>query len=107
MYRDVHHFVTTCESCQMHSVIYHREKLHPTYPPIVHFNCTIDLVTMPMGVGQMRYLVLAREDLTNQVEARVLQSKTTATVCRFLIKDVIFQYRCVGKIMADRGELDV
>ena len=66
----------------------------------------VDLVTMPMGVGQMRYLVLAREDLTNQVEGRALQNKTTAAVCRFLIEDVICRYGCVGKIVADRGELD-
>ena len=49
----------------------------------------VDLVTMPMGVGQMRYLVLAREDLMNQVEGRALQNKTTTVVCRFLIEDVV------------------
>ena len=27
-------------------------------------------------------------------------------VCRFLIEDVICRYGCVGKIVADRGELD-
>ena len=68
LYRDVHRFVTTCESCQMHSLVRHRDKLHPTYPPTVHFKWMVDLVTMPMGVGQMRYRVLAREDLMNQVE---------------------------------------
>ena len=59
-----------------------------------------------MGMGQMRYLVLAREDLTNQVEGRALQNKTTAAVCRFLVEDVICRYGCVGKIVADRGELN-
>ena len=54
----------------------------------------------------MRYLVWAQEDLMNQVEGRALQNKTTAAVCRFLIKDVICRYRCVGKIVANRGELD-
>jgi hypothetical protein len=54
----------------------------------------------------MRYLVLAREDLTNQVEGRALQNKTIAGVCRFLIEEVVCRYGCVGKIMADRGELD-
>jgi hypothetical protein len=44
----------------------------PDLPPTVHFKWMVDLVTMPMGVGQMRYLVLAREDLTNHVEGRVL-----------------------------------
>jgi hypothetical protein len=54
----------------------------------------------------MRYLVLAREDLTNQVECRALQNKTTAGVCWFLIDKVVCRYGCVGKIVADRGELD-
>ena len=58
MYLDVHHFMTTCESCQMHFEIRHRDELlHPTYPPVVHFKWTVNLVKMPMGVGQMRYLV--------------------------------------------------
>ena len=33
-------------------------------------------------------------------------NKTTATICRFLIKDGICQYGCLDRIMADRGELD-
>ena len=50
--------------------------------------------------------MLAREDLTNQVEGRALTNKTTTAVCKFLIEDVICRYGCVGKIVADRGELD-
>ena len=59
-----------------------------------------------MGEGQKRYLVLAREDLTNQVEGRALTNKTTAAICKFLIEDVICRYGCIGKIVVDRGELD-
>ena len=40
------------------------------------------------------------------MEGRALQNKTTMVVCRFLIEDVICRYRCIGKIVADRGELD-
>ena len=68
MYKSVRDLMCTCESCQMHSVVRHRDKLHPTYPPTVHFKWMVYLVMMPMGKGQKRYLVLAREDLTNQVE---------------------------------------
>ena len=50
--------------------------------------------------------MLAREDLTNQVEGRALTNKTTPAVCKFLSEDVICRYGCVGKIVADRGELD-
>ena len=53
MYRDTHHFLTICESCQIHSEIRYRDELHPTYPPTVHFKWMVDLVKMPMGVGQM------------------------------------------------------
>ena len=30
----------------------------------------------------------------------------TTAICRFLIEEVVCQYRCIGKIVADRGELD-
>ena len=65
IYKDVNHFVSTCESCQMGSVVRHRDELHPTYPLAIHFKWMIDLVTMLMGVGQMWHLVLSRENLTN------------------------------------------
>jgi hypothetical protein len=40
----------------------------------------------------MKYLVLAREDLTNQLEGRALHSKETAAVCKFLLEDVICRH---------------
>ena len=90
-----------CKSCQIHSVVRHRDEIHLAYPPTMHCKWMVDLVMMPLGKGQKRYLMLAREDLNNQVEGGALTNKTTAAVCKFLIQDVI------GKIMADRGELDV
>ena len=51
-------------------------------------------------------MVPSASNLTNQVEGRALTNKTTATVCKFLIEDVICRYGCVGKIVADQGELD-
>ena len=54
----------------------------------------------------MWYLLLAREDLTNQVEGQALTKKTTTVVCKFLIEDVICRYGCVRKIVANHGELD-
>ncbi len=54
----------------------------------------------------MRYLVLVRKDLSNQVEGRALQTKSTEGVCKFLLEDVICKYECIGKITVDRGELN-
>jgi hypothetical protein len=36
----------------------------------------------------------------------MLHNKTTAGVCRFLIEEMVCRYGCVGKIVANRGELD-
>ena len=58
----------------------------------------VDLVSMPMGVGQMQYLVL--------VEGHALANKKTTVVCKYLLEDVVCRYGCVGKIVADQGELD-
>ena len=44
--------------------------------------------------------------MKNQVEGRALTNKTTTGVCKFLLEDVICRYGCVGKIVADRGELN-
>ena len=106
MHKDVTLFVESCTTCQMHSTVRHRDGLHPTYPLVMHFKWVVDLVTMPVGLWRMRYIVLAREDLTNQVEGRALRNNTTQGVCTFLLEDVICRYGCIGKITADRGELD-
>ncbi|KAL3676054.1 hypothetical protein R1sor_026002 [Riccia sorocarpa] len=106
IYKDVVAFVESCLTCQTYSNIRHRDGLHPTYPLAIHFKWVVDLVTMPVGLWQMRYLVLAREDLSNQVEGRALRRNTTEAVCRFLLEDVVCRYGCVGKITADGGELD-
>ena len=65
----------------------------------------VDIVAMPTRVGQ-KYLVLAREDLTNQVEGRALRRKTCSAVCQFLLEEVFCRYGCVGQVIVDRGELD-
>ena len=49
LYKDVHHFLSTCGSCQMNLVVLHSDELHPTYPPTIHFKWMVDLVTMSMG----------------------------------------------------------
>ena len=88
-------------NANLYSNVQHRDELHPSYPLSMHYKWLVDIVVMPMGLGQMKYLVLARKDLTNQVEGRALRNKTTSAVCKFLLEDVICQYRCVGKIVAD------
>ena len=75
MYKDVVDFVGSCKTCQMYSNVRHMDGLHLTFLLAIHYKWVVDLVAMSMGLGQKKYLVLAREDLSNQVEGRALRPK--------------------------------
>ena len=96
MYKNVDKFVETCLVCQQFSNMHHQDGLHPTYPLAIHFKWVVDSIVMLVGFCQMRYIVLARKDLTNQVERKALHTKATSVVCKFLLDDVICCYECMG-----------
>ena len=106
MYRDIAEFTGSCEKCQMYSGIRQRDKLHPTFSPTINLKWMVDIVSMPTGVGQQKYRVLAQEDLSNQVEGRALRKKTSVAVFRFLLEEVFCRYQCVSQVIVDQGELD-
>jgi hypothetical protein len=92
MYKNINEFVESCEVCQKYSILRHRDGLHPTFPLAMHYKWAVDVVMMPQGIWQMKYLVLAREDLTDQVEGRAIRMKTTAMICKFILEDIICHY---------------
>ncbi|KAL3700870.1 hypothetical protein R1sor_018892 [Riccia sorocarpa] len=106
MYNDVDKFVGSCLHCQFYSKVRHRDGLVPTYPPSIHFRWVLDLVMMPPGLWGMKYLVLAREDLSNFVEGRALRTKSVEGICRFVLEDIVCRYGSVGSLRADRGDLN-
>ncbi|KAL3680762.1 hypothetical protein R1sor_023718 [Riccia sorocarpa] len=106
MYNDVDKFVGSCLHCQFYSKVRHRDGLVPTYPPSIHFRWVLDLVMMPPGLWGMRYLVLAREDLSNFVEGRALRTKSVEGICKFVLEDIVCRYGSVGSLRADRGDLN-
>jgi hypothetical protein len=55
----------------------------------------------------MKYLILAREELSNFVEDRTLRTKFTEEVYRFILEDNFSRYDTIRSMRANRGELDV
>ena len=92
LYKDIEEFVASCITNQLQSKIRYKNELHPTYPPSIHFQWVIDLVIMPPGIWSMKYLVLAREELSNFVEGRALRTKNTEGVFRFILEDIFSPY---------------
>ena len=58
------------------------------------------------GSGTNEVLSSGKRRLDKSSGRRALTNKTTSAVCKFLLEEVVCRYRCVGKIVADRGELD-
>ena len=54
----------------------------------------------------MKYLVLAREELSNFVEGKALRTKSIERVCRFILEDIFNRYGTLGRMRVDQGELD-
>ena len=61
---------------------------------------------MPMVVGQIKDMVLGRENIMNHVEGIALRNMSTMTICNFLLENLICHYICVRKVVENRGELN-
>jgi hypothetical protein len=58
MYKDVAQYIEM-RKVSMYSAVRHRDKLHPTFSPTMNFKWMVDIITIPTGAGQQKYLVLA------------------------------------------------
>ena len=76
IYKDLPFYLETYEECQLYSNVPHQDGL-----VLEMHKWMVEIMVMPMGLRQMKCLMLAREDLTNQVEGQGLRSKVTSMVC--------------------------
>ena len=58
---------------------------------------------MPKGVGERKYLVVAREDVSGWPEARAIRKANTHAVGTFLKEDVLARHGCPTSIIVDGG----
>ncbi|GBG78759.1 hypothetical protein CBR_g27983 [Chara braunii] len=101
-YTEVEKYSSTCEACQKRATLRYKEPLVPSLPTAPGEKVHVDLVTMPKGIGGLRYIINSRDDLAGFVEAKAVKKKTAEEVSGFLLK-YIARYGCVGRIVMDRG----
>ena len=63
----------------------------------------VDVVHMAKGVGAYKYHIVAREDMSGWLEARVICKANSQTVAKFLEEDVFSRHRCPTSIIVDGG----
>ena len=83
LYQDVKWHVKSCVPCQLRAPKKEEEELHPMYVSIAWEKIEVDVVHMPPLHGY-NYLVIARDDLFEWMEWRVITSVTAETVVKFL-----------------------
>ncbi len=62
----------------------------------------IDITYMLAQKGK-KYLIVARDDMSSQLEARAVSNKEAYTVALFIQKDIICQYRIFWRMVVDSG----
>jgi len=53
--------------------------------------------------GRFRYLIVARDDLSDWVEAKALIRGTSETVTKFFWENIVCRHDCFGKMVIDGG----
>lgn len=99
---EVKSYVQSCEECQRRDPSRPEEALHPTWVALLWQKVGLDVVYMPPCEG-FRYLVVARCDLSDWVEAKPLRTLSSRAVADFLWEDVICRPGCFGKLIIDGG----
>ncbi|OLY80705.1 Transposon Ty3-G Gag-Pol polyprotein [Smittium mucronatum] len=105
LYNDVSNYVKNCKECQLRSGGKLEEPLKPTWEINIFTKIGVDLVLMPVGKGNMKYLIVARDDFSGWAEARALKNNTAGLVWKFLYEEVICRFGVIGRFVADRGEM--
>ena len=63
----------------------------------------VDVVHMPTGVGNLKYIIVAREDVSRWPEARTIQKGNPETVAKFLEEDMFSRHSCPLQLVVDGG----
>jgi hypothetical protein len=63
----------------------------------------LDVMLMPIGLKGKRYIIAARDSLTQVSIGKALRHANSSTIAKFLWKKVICEYGMIGKVITDNG----
>jgi hypothetical protein len=102
MFQDIKHHIATCHECQIRSTV--RLAIPPTVsqPATIFQKIYLDVMHMPTAQGY-KYIVAARDDLSQAAEGRALKTANSITVSKFLWEEIICRYGAIGVVVTDNG----
>ena len=106
MYKDVVHYVNSCEECQLQKVP--RQKAprllgyRPTEGPWTNV-CGDVMGPFPASYGQKKYLVMFVDNFTKYVEMKAIPSSNAVQILKAFEELVIYRWGCPKVFLADNG----
>ena len=106
MLRDIHHYVTTCESCTR------RKNYQKLYGKLKNIPITDAFDTIGMDIlgpfkesnNGHKYILVITDYATKWVEAFPLFSITAADIAKILVEEIICRHGSPGQIITDQGD---
>lgn len=104
LYREVRDHVLTCHECQIRSTKKVDIPLTISRPATIFSTIQVDVMLMPKSSHKgYRYIVVARDILTQAPEARALKEITAHNLARFFLEEIILRYGMIGSVVTDNG----
>ena len=97
LYESIRDHIRSCDPCQRRHNRKEKEPSRATAPSRLFQKTGVDLVHLGEGSGPYPYLIVARDDLSNWVEARELRNKTSHGIKEFIERDILARY---GPVMS-------
>ncbi|GBG62864.1 hypothetical protein CBR_g34235 [Chara braunii] len=95
-------YCKSCEACQKISSMRLIESLYPTVLVEPGSTVHLDLITMPPGKDEMKYILNMRDNMSGYVEAKAIRKKTAKTVADW-IEEIYLRYIFIREFVADQG----
>lgn len=103
LFTDVKHHVASCDSCQKFSTRKVEIPLTVSASPTLFSKVYVDIMFMPKA-GKFRYIVAARDDLTQAAEGRALARANSKALANFFWEEIICRYGVIGEVVTDNGK---
>jgi hypothetical protein len=101
MFQDVSSHVKSCHECQLCSTKKPVISPHVSQPATKFSKIYVDVMDMPKGKGGFKYIVAARNDVSQAAEGRALRMATAHNIAMFLWEDIICHYGAIAEIVTN------
>ena len=103
VYRDTEQYVKPCNKCQRRINIRVEEELYPNLTSTMWHHVHVDVIHMPKGTSECKYIVVTQEDVSGWPEIRALRKATIQAVADFLHEENFARHGCPTTILVDSG----